>query len=422
MSKQPHTDAAEPSAPVSPSFFDRFKTGTAKKVIFGTAAIAVVVVVFNVGIMVGNGTISFSQYASQNDALPDKLNYASVDAMYNALKQNYDGKLTEKDLLDGMKSGLVQAAGDPYTEYFNTKDAQKFNEQLSGSFSGIGAQLGENDDKNLIVVAPIAGSPAEQAGIKAGDVITSIDGKTTTDLSIDDAVSRIRGPKDTKVILKVIRDKSEDLSFTITRDEIKIPSVTHKILDGNIGYMQISQFSDDTTRLATEAAQEFKDKQVKGVVLDMRDDPGGLLESAVGVSSLWLPTGATVLDEKRGNQVIESYMAEGDAILKDVPTTVLINGGSASAAEIVAGALRDNDVATLVGEKSYGKGSVQKLRGFADGSQLKVTIARWYRPDGKNIDKKGIQPDKKVALSKEDALAGRDPQKDAAIQLLNEQQ
>jgi len=396
-----------------------YKVKRFKQIAGVVAGVAIVGVVFNIGVMVGNGTISMNQYDTQNGNLPAKLNYASVDALYNSLKQNYDGKLTETQLLDGVKSGLAEASGDPYTEYFNVSDAKKFNEQLTGSFSGIGAQLGQNEDKFLSVVAPIAGSPAEASGIKAGDVISSIDGKTTTGMSIDEAISKIRGPKGTKVAIKVVRDKSQELSFTITRDEIKIPSVTHKITDDNIGYMQISQFSEDTTQLATQAAQEFKDKQVKGVVLDLRDDPGGLLEAAVGVSSIWLPERATVLQEKRGGQVVDTYTAEGNPILKGIPTAVLINGGSASASEIVSGALKDNDAATLIGEKSYGKGSVQSVQKFADGSQLKVTIARWYRPDGKNIDKKGIEPDKKVTLSQDDAKAGHDTQKDAAIEFLN---
>jgi len=399
-----------------------YRTKRFKQVAAGAVAVVAIVATFNFGVMVGNGTISVGQYDSQNGHLPSKLNYASVNALYNSLKENYDGKLTETQLLDGLKSGLAEATGDPYTEYFNKADANKFNEQLSGSFSGIGAQLGENDDKFLSVVAPIAGSPAEAAGIKAGDVIASIDSKTTTGMSIDEAVSKIRGTKGTKVTLKIVRDKSEELTFTITRDEIKVPSVTHKITEDNIGYLQISQFSEDTTELAAKAAQEFKDKQVKGVVLDLRDDPGGLLEAAVGVSSLWLPENATVLQEKRGSTVVDTYHAEGNPLLQGIPTTVLINGGSASASEIVAGALKDNDAATLIGEKSYGKGSVQSVQKFADGSQLKVTIARWYRPDGKNIDKKGIDPDKKVTLSQDDAKAGKDTQKDAAIEFLNAQQ
>jgi len=386
----------------------------------GSGVIAAILI-FMFGVGVGNGSVSFDRLSSQNGSLPDKLDYSSVDQLYRAIKTNYDGKLDEQKLLDGMKSGLAQATGDPYTEYFNKKDAQDFNNQLQGSFTGIGAELGQDPDKNLIVVSPIDGFPASKAGLRAQDMIVSINGKSTSGMSIDDAVKKIRGPKDTKVKLDVLRDKTESLSFTITRADIKIPSVNYKIEDG-IGYLQITQFSDDTAELAEKAAQNFKDNNVKGVILDMRDNPGGLLDAAVKVSSLWLPEGKTVLQEKRSGKVINTYTATGNDILSGIPTTVLINGGSASASEITAGALGDNNVATLIGEKSYGKGSVQQIQQLADGAEVKVTVARWYRPNGKNIDKKGIQPSQTVTMSEDDYKNGTDPQKDAATAKLQEAQ
>lgn len=382
-----------------------------------SGAVVAAILVFAFGVGVGNGAVSFNRLSSQNGSLPDKLDYSSVDQLYRAIKTNYDGKLDEQKLLDGMKSGLAEATGDPYTEYFNTKDAQDFNNQLQGSFTGIGAELGQDSDKNLIVVSPIDGFPASKAGLRAQDIIVSIDGKSTSGMSIDAAVKKIRGPKDTKVKLDILRDKTESLSFTITRADIKIPSVNSKIEDG-IGYMQITQFSDDTASLAQKAAQNFKDNNVKGVILDMRDNPGGLLDAAVKVSSLWLPEGKTVLQEKRGGKVINTYTATGNDILSGIPTVVLINGGSASASEITAGALGDNKVATLIGEKSYGKGSVQQIQQLADGAEAKVTVARWYRPNGQNIDKKGIQPTQTVTMSEDDYKNGVDPQKDAATSKL----
>lgn len=399
----------------------RDRLGGSKRIIHIAVAAVVLLGTFNVGILVGNGSIALGRMASQNGAMPGSLNYASVNEVYQTLKNKYDGKLTEQQLIDGLKVGLAEAANDPYTQYFNADDAKKFNEQLSGSFSGIGAQLGQNDDKELIVVAPISGSPAEKAGLKAGDIITGIDSKTTTDMSIDEAVSHIRGTKGTDVTLSIIRD-NEDSKITITRDDISVPSVEYKILDDNIGYIQISQFSDDTIRLASDAAQKFKEAHVDGIVVDLRDDPGGLLDSAVSVANLWLPKGQVILQEKRGGQIIETYKSDAaQPPLKGIPTVALINGGSASAAEILAGALRDNNAATLIGEKSYGKGSVQQIEPFEDGGQLKVTIARWYRPNGQNIDKKGISPDKEVKLTAEQAKAGTDTQKDAALTFLKEQ-
>jgi carboxyl-terminal processing protease len=376
--------------------------------------------VFWFGIAVGNGTISFSDLSNENASLPTTLDYSSVTQVYNSLRSNYDGKLDTTKLLDGMKAGLVQAAGDPYTVYFNADSAKSFNDQLSGTFSGIGAELGQDAQGNLQIVSPIDGTPAATAGLKAQDIITSIDGKSTTGMSVDDAVTKIRGKKGTSVTLKVIRNKTDELSFTITRDDIKIPSVSYKILDGNIGYMKINQFSSDTSGLAQKAAQEFKDKNVKGVVLDMRGNPGGLLNAAVDVSSLWLPGGKTILQEKRGSTVVSTETSTGNDILNGIPTSVLIDEGSASASEITAGALHDNGVATLFGVKSYGKGSVQQVITLPNSTEMKVTIARWYRPNGQNIDKKGITPDHEVKISADDVKAGNDPQQDAAVQFIQD--
>lgn len=383
------------------------------------ATIAVIVVVFFAGVGMGNGSIQFGFVKNtQNRDLPADLDYSSVEALYDALKASYDGELDYQALLDGIKAGLAEASGDPYTVYLNAEEAREFNNQLNGTFSGIGAELGQDADKNLIIVSPIAGFPASKAGLRPQDIITEIDGKSTAGINIAEAVTRIRGPKGTDVTLRILRNKSEDLTFTITRADIKIPSVKHEILDGNIGYLQIIQFNGDTAELAAKAAKEFKAKGVKGVVLDLRGNPGGLLDAAVDVSSLWLKKGAIVLQERRGGVVVSTGFANGNDILRGVPTAVLINEGSASASEIVAGALKDNKAATIFGVKSFGKGSVQQMKELSGGSELKVTIARWYRPSGENIDKKGIEPDKEVKMSEDDYASGRDPQKDAAIDFL----
>jgi carboxyl-terminal processing protease len=393
--------------------------------------ILVIGLAFWLGMNVGNGHLELGNRSSNYKAvtgLPENLDYTSVDEVYDALRSNYNGKLTEEQLLTGIKEGLAEATGDPYTEYFTAKKAQEFEGQINNSFSGIGAELGKDKDDNLIIVSPIAGFPAEKAGIKPQDIIATINGNSTANLSIDDAVGKIRGEKGTKVTLQVVRNRQESLSFTITRDDIKIDSVKHEILDNNIGYVSISTFGTDTASLFNTAATKLKEAGVKGIILDLRGNPGGVLDAAVNISQQWLPQGKTVLEEKRGDVVIKSYKSEGSGQLQGIPTVVLINKGSASASEIVTGALRDNNAARVIGEKSYGKGVVQQPicvsgnGGFGSGScqgdMLKVTVASWFRPNGQNINKKGINPDQTVKLTDEDVTAKKDTQKEAAIQYL----
>lgn len=380
-------------------------------------ATCVVMLVFGVGYGLGNGNLRFSSGGGHKN-LPSQLDYSSIDDVYDAIRANYDGTLDQAKLLDGMKAGLAKAAGDPYTVYFNAEDATTFNNQLQGTFSGVGAELGENAQGNLIVVSPIEGFPAAKAGLRPQDVIVSINGQTTAGMTVDEAVSKIRGPKGTEVTLRIVRDKTQDLTLKITRADIKLPSVKSQVLDGNIGYLKINQFSDDTTKLAEQAAQEFKEKNVKGVILDLRGNPGGLVDAAVSVSSMWLPEGKMILQERRGNTAVSTDLANGNNLLNGITTVVLIDAGSASASEITAGALKDNNAATIIGVKSFGKGSVQQIFPLPGESEIKVTIARWYRPNGQNIDKKGIDPDKEVKMTDDDFKQGKDPQKDAAIQFL----
>ncbi len=378
--------------------------------------------IFCAGVSVGNGDLhSFLHRGFQpvSGNLPKNLDYSSVDQVYQSLKDNYNGQLSEAQLTDGLKHGLAEATKDPYTVYFTAKEAKSFNDELNNSFSGIGAQLGQDDSGNLEIISPIVGLPADKAGLKPKDLIATINGVSTSGESVDEAVNKIRGPKGSSVKLEIIRNKTQDLNFTITRDDINLPSVNTKTLDGNIGYIQITSFANDTTELAQKAADKFAADNVKAIVLDLRGDPGGLLDAAVNVSSLWLPSGQTILQEKRGSTIIQSYKSSGNDKLKGLPTVVLINPGSASASEITAGALHDNKAAYVIGEKSYGKGVVQSLINFSDGSQLKVTIASWYRPDGENINHKGITPDKIVKLTDGDVKAGNDLQLKAAEDYLN---
>lgn len=372
---------------------------------------------FSFGVAVGRGAISLhSSVSTVNPNLPAQLDYSSVNQVYQALRKNYDGKLTAAQLIDGLKHGLADAANDPYTKYFTAAEAKQFDDELNNTFSGIGAELSQDSSGNIVVVAPIKGYPAAKAGLQAKDNIVAVDGKSTQGWSVDKAVLAIRGKKGTKVALTVSRGNKQ-LTLHIIRDDIKLPSVTSKI-DHGIGYLQISTFGDDTADLVSKAAAKFQAAHVRGVILDLRGNPGGLLSAAVSVSSQWLPDGTLILQEKRGSSVMDEYRSEGEHQLVGIPTVVLINDGSASAAEITAGALHDNKAAYLLGTKSFGKGVVQQLINFDDGSELKVTVAGWYRPDGQNINHQGITPDKTVLLSDQDAKAGNDRQQAAALQYL----
>ena len=376
----------------------------------------VLILVFGLGILVGGDRLSLGSGKSGQNTSTSQLDYSGVEELYDALKDGYDGELSNESIEDGLKAGLVKSAGDPYTEFLNAEASKEFNEDLNGSFEGIGAELGK-EEQSIIIISPIDGFPAQKAGIKPGDIITKINDESAYDISISDAVKKIRGEKGTKVKLDVFRD-NKVLNFEITREQINLPSVKSEVTPENIGIIKISRFGDDTEELVLKAAKDFKTKKVKGVILDMRGNPGGLLDQSVKVSSVWLPKGKLVLEEKRGGEVVNTFKANGNSILLGIPTVVLVDEGSASASEIVAGALRDNGVATIIGQKTYGKGSVQELKQLSDGGVLKVTIARWFTPAGKNIDKEGIEPDQKVEITEADITAKKDPQKDAAISKL----
>ena len=372
---------------------------TLRRIILVWVALAV----FSGGVLVGQNWHRTPVNYPERTGLPKQFDYTQVDEVYQAIREKYDGKLTERQVLDGLKHGLAESTKDPYTEFFTATEAEEFNDDLQGTISGVGAKLELDQDSNVVIVAPLSGSPAETAGLRAKDIIVGIDGKTTSGMTATEAVLKIRGKKGTTVKLTIVRDKKDQLEFTITRDTIHVPTVESKVLDGNIGYLQVSQFSDDTDELAAKAARDFVDKGVNAVVLDLRDNPGGEVSSSVGLSGLWLDNGDVVVQQKRGGVVSEINRVTGSVSpLKGMKTVVLINGGSASASEITALALRDKAGARIIGEKSYGKGVVQQLLPFDDGSSLKVTVGKWYSPKGTNIDKKGITPDQMVKPSDED--------------------
>jgi carboxyl-terminal processing protease len=346
------------------------------------------------------------------------VDFSSLGSLYGLLQRNFDGKVEDSKALDGAKAGLVASAGDPYTAYLTAEEAKKLKNDLAGKLSGIGAEIGLRN--NIItVIYPVEGAPAEKAGLKSGDLIAGINDEDTTGMGVDTAVSKIRGTKGTSVKLKIIRAGTEEpLTITITRDDITVPSVRWSVKNNNVGYIKVSQFGPDTTGLVDRAATEVKQQGATRIILDVRNDPGGYLDVGVAVASQFLKAGQLVVEEKTGGQTTKRLTASDGGKLRGLPTVVLINGGSASASEIVAAALRDNNAAKLVGEKSYGKGSVQEIKKLPGGAELKVTVAHWYTPKGLNLGKSGIKPDTEVKLTNDDSNADRDPQLDKALELL----
>ncbi|HMH70131.1 MAG TPA: S41 family peptidase [Candidatus Saccharimonadales bacterium] len=345
------------------------------------------------------------------------LDLSSVQKTYQQLKANYDGPIDTQKMIDGASRGLVAAAGDQYTVFMDAKEAKAFDNDLSGKIGGgVGAEIGIRGGKPTIIRV-LTGNPAEKAGLKAGDTIVAVNDQSTIDWQADKTADIIRGEVGTTVKLSIVRG-SDTKEFTVTRATVNNPSVEGRVENG-IGTLTISRFDDETSNLAKKIAQGFKQQNVKGVILDMRGNGGGYLTAAQDVAGLWL-NDQVVVSERTGGKVVDELRSGSDAVLTGIPTVVLVNGGSASASEIVAGALQDHKAATLVGEKTFGKGTVQKVLDLGAGTQLKVTVARWYTPNGKNITKEGISPDQKIELTAADGDAGRDPQYEAAKLRLNQ--
>jgi carboxyl-terminal processing protease len=329
--------------------------------------------------------------------------------------------LTTNTLVYGAVSGLVDSIGDPYTVFMTPKDTEDFDNAMSGTLEGIGAQL-DFSDGHVTVVAPLKGSPAERAGLVSRDVILKVNDQDTDGLRLDEVVMLIRGPKGTSVTLTVDRkDVSEPVVLTVIRDSIHIPSVESKVLKtdkGTLGVVVLNQFGDDSMVEVKKALSSFP-KTIQGVVLDLRFNGGGYLEGAVDLVSMFQKTGTVVTVERRGEDP-EVHTVSGNALLSDIPMVVLINGGSASAAEITAGAMQDSKRATIIGVQSFGKGTVQEIIDLPGGSSVRVTVARWVTPSGHDLGKKGITPDIVVDRTVEEYKAEKDPQMDAAAAWLLE--
>ena len=371
---------------------------------------------------------------------PDYVDFSLFWDTWNSLHNKYvdENKLDTNKLLYGAIQGMVNSVGDPYTVFFEPPESKKFQEEISGSFGGIGIEIGKRNN-TLTVIAPIKDTPAFKAGLQAGDKILRIDTKSTADLSIEEAVNLIRGKRGTPVVLTISSNGSDTRDVEVIRDTIKIPTVEWTMLEHpptgggkKIAYLQLFTFNQNADSEFQKGAQEILKSGADRLILDLRNNPGGLLDSAVNLSGWFLDKDQIVTVESFRDGSRNEFKSSGNGSLKIYTTIILINNGSASASEILAGALHDNRGVRLVGEKTFGKGSVQELEKFKDGSSLKVTVAKWLTPNGISISDAGIEPDVKVELPKENppsggengefefelGTPGKDPQLDKALELL----
>ncbi len=354
---------------------------------------------------------------------PEDLDFSLFWETWQTIQDKYVGKaeINVQELIYGAISGMVDSLNDPYTVFLKPDDAKRFVEDVKGSFEGVGMEI-DIKDGQLQVVAPLEGTPAQKAGLRAGDKIMSVDGKSTVDITTDEAVSLIRGQKGTEVVLTIFREEwGENRDIKIIRGVIDIPSLKLEIRDDNIAYLKLYQFSEVASFDFRDAAAKILNSDADRIIIDLRNNPGGYLDVAQDIAGWFLEKNQVVVVEDFGGaEEPYSYLAQGNSKLLAYPVVILINKGSASGSEILAGALRDNRGIKLIGETSFGKGSVQELAELRDGSSLKVTIAKWLTPKGDFITDKGLEPDIMVEMTDEDYNAGRDPQLDKAVEIIKE--
>ena len=329
-------------------------------------------------------------------------------------------KINDQDLFYGAIGGIVKALGDPHSVFLTPKLTKDFTQELDGTFYGIGAEISRKDGF-LVIVASLPDTPAEKAGLKSGDKILAINKADATDMSADEAVSLIRGDKGTIVTLTVYSEGDQSTKdVKITRDKISVPSVTYK-LENKLAIIKISSFNNDTSELFAKIAQKALNDNPNGIILDLRNNPGGFLDTAVDLTSYWLEPGQVIVRETFSDKSNDNeYKATKKVSLAHIKTIVLVNEGSASASEILSGALQDYDQAQIVGKTTFGKGSVQQLIPLKDDSSIKLTVARWLTPKGRTIEGEGIKPDIEVDMTSDDYNKDLDPQLDKAKELLNQ--
>ena len=391
-----------------------------------------IVISFFVGLVVGvsnndemesNTTDDSGKVVNQGAKPPEYLskdvNFKLFWQVWDLIKDRYvETEVNEVEMFYGAQMGLVASLGDPYSVFLVPEVAENFTQELKGKFEGIGAEIAIKKNR-LTIVSPLPDSPAEKAGVRAGDKIFAIDDLDTTGISLTRAVNLIRGDKGTEVILKVTHKDGTQEDLVVIRDKIQYASVKYKLLEEDtIGYIQVSHFNEDTENLFNEAVNDLTNKNIDKIILDLRNNPGGFLTTAISMANNWIEDGVIVKEKSRDANRNQSFSASGNAKFKDKRTVVLVNGGSASASEIVSGALQDYGLATILGETTFGKGSVQDLTELNDGSSVKLTIAKWYTPNNRCINEEGVVPDLEVELTNEDYNNDLDPQLDKAIEIL----
>jgi len=404
-----------------------------KKVLIVSFSLVFLILSFWAGLERGKRTVGTQEEAlplsqtviiNQDGAKNNSLDFSLFWKTFDLLKQKYvnSSQLESKKLLYGAIKGMLAATGDPYTNFLDPEENKRFNEDIGGSFEGIGAEMGIKNGI-LTVIAPLEDSPAKKAGLRSGDRVIKIDGESSTDMNIEEAVSKIRGAKGTQLKLTIFRDgEKETHDLVVQREIISVKSVKLEFRDNDVALVKISRFSEDTDSEFNAAVEQLLIKKPKGIILDLRNDPGGYLDAAINMASRMLPKDNVVVIEESGDKVQKKIYTRGGDKLSQIPVMILINEGSASASEILAGALKDNrpEDVTLIGKKSFGKGSVQELIELPQGTAAKITVARWLTPNGKQINEVGISPDIEVELNEDDYNNDRDPQLDKALEVLKE--
>lgn len=333
---------------------------------------------------------------------------------YRFIELKYVNQTDDVNLIDGAIDGMVKSLGDPHSNYLSPKMYQSLKEQTQGSFAGIGVVMGMDNNKNINIVAVMEDSPGQKAGLAEGDQIIAVDGTPVTEMAFDEVAAHVRGEPGTDVVLTIMRDGTQQ-DYTITRDNIKLKTVGHEMLDNNIGYIQIVSFSEDTAQEFMDAYTDLQNQGMQGLVLDLRNNPGGLLGACVDIAKNLVPKGDIVsIVDKDGNK--EVYSSDLEQV--QYPVAVLINKNSASASEILSGAIQDTKSGVIIGETSYGKGSVQTILPMMDDDAVKLTIAKYYTPSGRSIDGVGITPDIEVKLDENSTV---DTQLDKAKEVISQQ-